>query len=93
MSMKYTEDLLIRACKYYKENKSTIRKTCTKFNISRSYLGFILKYKLKSIDYELYLDCEIIRNCNSLNACKRGGEAIRKMYENKNYKKKGDALN
>ncbi len=65
---------------YILEEKTTIRKTAKKFNISKSTVHNDLSKKLRQINLSLYLKVQKLLDKNFSERHIRGGEATKKKY-------------
>jgi len=72
--------------KHIIDNKTTIRKTASVFNISKSTVHNDVSNKLKKINVGLYRQVQKILQINFNEKHLRGGEATRQLYKKLNNK-------
>ena len=68
---------------YVIETGATVRAAAVHFGISKSTIHKDLAYKLKYINYPLYLNAKQIMDYNKSERHLRGGEATKRKYLNK----------
>ena len=73
----------INLANYLVENKTTIRKTAKYFSMAKSTVHYDLHFRLKYIDYDLYLKVSEILKFNFEDKHNRGGLATKEMYKQK----------
>ena len=66
---------------YIIENKATVRKTASRFNISKSTVHKDVAQRLKNLDPELYLEVREVLRINKEERHIRGGLATRRKYK------------
>ncbi len=66
---------------YIIENKATVRKAATRFNISKSTVHKHVAERLKNLDPDLYLEVREILKINKQERHIRGGLATRRKYK------------
>lgn len=66
---------------YIIDNNSTIRKTATVFNLSKSTVHNDVSNKLKYINKGLYIDVQKVLAINFKEKHIRGGASTKKLYE------------
>ena len=66
---------------YIIENKATVRKTASRFNISNSTVHKDVAQRLKNLDPELYLEVREVLRINKEERHIRGGLATRRKYK------------
>ena len=80
--MYYDIDLrAIKEAEYVLAEKATVRKTATKFSVSKSTVHYDLTRRLKKLDEDLY---EEVKRVLFVNLCERhirGGIATREKYK------------
>lgn len=67
--------------KYIIENGATVRQTAGVFKISKSTVHKDVSYRLKNIDYDLYIKAKEILDINLKERHIRGGIATKNKYE------------
>lgn len=73
---------VIDEANYILESNKTVREIAKYFKISKSTVHKDLKYRLKKIDYSLFLEVEKILLFHKKIRHIRGGESTRKKYLN-----------
>ncbi|MDD4351017.1 MAG: sporulation transcriptional regulator SpoIIID [Clostridia bacterium] len=66
---------------YVLDNKSTIRNTAKYFLMAKSTVHYDLSYRLKKIDYPLYLEVAKLLQLNFNEKHLRGGQATKNKYK------------
>lgn len=66
---------------YVLDNKSTIRNTAKYFSMAKSTVHYDLSYRLKKIDYPLYLQVAKLLQLNFNEKHLRGGQATKNKYK------------
>lgn len=66
---------------YIIENKATVRKAASRFNISKSTVHKDVAERLKNLDPELYSEVSKILKINKQERHIRGGMATRRKYK------------
>lgn len=78
----YIEERAIELANYIIENKTTVRDTAKKFNISKSTVHKDVTDRLSKINPRLAKDVHIVLDSNKAERHIRGGLATKKKYEN-----------
>lgn len=73
---------VLEEAKYILESNKTVREIAEVFKISKSTVHKDLKYRLKLIDYDMFLKVEKILLFHKKIRHIRGGESTRKKYLN-----------
>ena len=81
------EERCVKLGRYVVENKSTVRDTAKKFNISKSTVHKDITEKLFKINFPLYQEVEKILHLNKSERHIRGGEATKRKYQKFNFGK------
>ena len=76
----YIEKRVLKLAHYIIENKSTVRATAKKYNISKSTVHKDVTQTLKTVNKSLYLDVKSVLEKNKEERHIRGGEATKKKY-------------
>ncbi len=79
--MNYIEERTLRCAKYLVLNNSTVRKTASVFNLSKSTLHSDLHKHLKKLDICLYNEVKEILRKNYEEKHIRGGESTKNKYK------------
>ena len=79
------QDIILEMAHYILENNTTIRATAKEFNTPKSTVHHNLSYKLKYINYSLFLDVKnlLIENFNIKHI--HGGESTKNKYKKLKY--------
>ena len=83
----YISERVIALATYIIENKATVRKTATKFGVSKSTVHKDLSERLKTINPNLAREVSQILGINKAERHIRGGLATKTKYENKKKEK------
>lgn len=75
------EERAVRLGQYIVENQSTVRATAKKFNISKSTVHKDISERLKTINYQLYIDAKKVLEKNKKERHIRGGLATKNKYK------------
>ena len=75
------EERVIELGKYISENKTTVRKTASKFGVSKSTVHKDVSERLKYIDPLLYNEVKVVLQTNKAQRHIRGGLATKHKYE------------
>ena len=78
------EQWYVNMCNEYVNEKSTLRKTAKKNNISKSTLHVFINEKLREINKDLYLKCRKQIELNIMVRHINGGNATKQKYINLN---------
>ncbi|MGM9645901.1 MAG: sporulation transcriptional regulator SpoIIID [Eubacteriales bacterium] len=81
------DERCVKLGQYVVENKSTVRDTAKKFNISKSTVHKDITEKLSKIDFALYEEVEKILQLNKSERHIRGGEATKRKYQKIHFQK------
>ena len=81
------DERCVKLGQYVVENKSTVRDTAKKFNISTSTVHKDITEKLSKIDFALYEEVEKILQLNKSERHIRGGEATKRKYQKIHFQK------
>ena len=85
--MNYIHFRTLECATYMLQNKTTIRKTANKFNLSKSTLHSDIHKYLPNIDIKLYKKICALLNQNNLEKHIRGGLKTKEKYEKFKQKK------
>jgi len=72
---------ILEFANYFIKKQSTIRKTASFFNVSKSAMHTYLHKKLKKIDYAIYLKVQALLNKNNQEKHLRGGLSTKLKYK------------
>ena len=86
--MKDYEKRVVDLAKYIVEQNATIRRTAKQFCMAKSTVHYDIQKRLLSIDRLLYAKVKKILKTNFNEKHIRGGEATKRLYLTKNFKKK-----
>ena len=79
----YIEERVLELAHYIIENKSTVRATAKKYNISKSTVHKDVTERLEQINPKLLKELRVVLNENKAERHIRGGLATKKKYQNK----------
>lgn len=75
------EKRAIELANYILETQTTIRKAAKHFSMAKSTVHYDLSYRLKQIDYALYLEVAKLLQFNFNEKHLRGGQATKNKYK------------
>lgn len=75
------EETILEEARFYIKNRSTVRKTASEFNMSKSTIFNDLRYKLPGINPYLSKETEELMGINVSERHIRGGEATKKKFK------------
>jgi len=79
----YIENRIIEEARYIIANKSTVRKTADQFKLGKSTIHEDMSYKLKKINYNMYLEVKEILDFNLADRCYRKGRKYLESLQGK----------
>ena len=77
----YIEERVLELADYIIKNKSTVRATAKKFNISKSTVHKDVTERLLQINPKLFKELRVVLNENKAERHIRGGLATKKKYQ------------
>ena len=75
------ENRVLMVANYILQTSSTVRRAAKVFGVSKSTIHYDVSYRLKKINYALYVKINKILQENFNEKHIRGGEATRKKYK------------
>ncbi|MDD4211212.1 MAG: sporulation transcriptional regulator SpoIIID [Clostridia bacterium] len=75
------ENRVLLVANYILQTKSTVRRAAKVFGVSKSTIHYDVSYRLKKINYSLYIKINKILQQNFKEKHIRGGEATKNKYK------------